>query len=154
VSFDQAAVLALFSNLQTHAMELGLFETVNTHEAKNAPGAGVWCTIWVQRIRPTRSSGLAITSGYVEFTCRIGASFMAQPEDSIDPAVLTAASTLIGAYSGNITLGGTVRMIDLLGIDGTPLSALAGYVQIDRKVYRVMDITLPVIVNDMWAQVQ
>jgi hypothetical protein len=56
--------------------------------------------------------------------------------------------------SGSITLGGTVRMIDLLGIDGTPLSAMAGYLQIDRKVYRVMDLTIPVIVNDMWTQVQ
>ena len=153
MAFDAAAVNALFANLQSHAMKLGLFDTVNTHEPKNAPGTGVWCTIWIQRLRPTRSSGLAKTSGYVEFTGRVGASFMQQPEDGIDPGIVTAVSKLMEEYTGAITLSSSVRCIDILGMDGTPLSALAGYVTIDHKVYRVMDITIPVLVNDMWTQV-
>jgi len=34
-----------------------------------------------------------------------------------------------------------------------PLSALAGYLNQDGKLYRVMTVTLPIIINDIWAQV-
>jgi hypothetical protein len=151
--FDAAAVTALFSQVQSHAMRLGLFETVNTHEYKSAPHNGLWCAIWVQNIRPVRSSGLAATSGVVELRARIGKSFIAKPEDSIDPDILAAASTLIGEYSGAFTLGGAARDVDLLGAEGTALSAQAGYIDIDNRKYRVMEVTVPIVINDLWAQV-
>jgi hypothetical protein len=153
MAFNDAAVRDLFDKVVSQAMTLGLFDTVNSHEPKSAPQNGTWCSIWVQNIRPVRSSGLNSTSGVVELRARVGASFMQKPEDSIDPNILSAASTLISTYSGGFTLGGTVREIDLLGETGTPLSAVAGYISIDNKMFRVMEVTIPVLVNDMWTQV-
>ncbi len=152
MSFDDAAVRDVFDKLMSHAMTLGLFETVNSHEPKGAPGNGLWCALWVQRIAPVRSSGMAATSGRLELMCRIGSNFLAKPEDGIDPAILAAVSTLIGEYSGAFTLGGSARAIDLLGMEGTPLSAQAGYLDVSGKFFRIMDIVIPVIVNDMWQQ--
>jgi hypothetical protein len=37
---------------------------------------------------------------------------------------------------------------------GHTLDAQSGYINIDNVVMRVMTITVPVIVNDAWAQVQ
>jgi len=153
MAFDGAAVRALYDQLVSHALHLGLFENVAGHEPKSAPGNGLWCAIWVQRIAPARSSGLSATSGVVELRARIGASFMQKPEDAIDPNITTAACTLMGEYSGNFTFGGTVRAVDLLGMAGTSLSAQAGYITIDNRLFRVMEVTVPVIVNDMFAQV-
>lgn len=153
MSFDDAAVRGLFTQALSHALTLGLFENVNTHEPKSAPGNGLWCAIWVQRIRPQGSaSGLSATSGVVDLMARIGASFIKQPEDGIDPNILTAASVLMKEYSGNFTLGGTVRNVDLLGQTGAALSAQAGYLQLGQRTYRVMDVSIPVIINDLWTQ--
>src|SRR5258706_3742586 len=154
MAFDAAAVRGLFDQVQSHAMTLGLLDMVTGHEPKSAPGNGLWCAIWVQDISPMGSiSGLNATSGRVTLNVRCGKSFISSPEDGIDPDILTAVTTLMGDYSGAFTLGGTVRNIDLLGQSGESLSAQAGYVTVDQKMYRVMEITLPILINDLWTQV-
>lgn len=152
MAFDQAAVNTLFDRIVSHAMTLGIFETVNAHEPKSKPGSGLRCAIWVQSILPVgRASGLSATSGVVTLNARIYNSFLQQPLDGIDPDLLTATTTLLGAYSGDFDLGGDVRNVDLLGMHGAPMGAQAGYLNIDNQVFRIMTITLPVVVNDLWA---
>ena len=153
MSFDAAAVATLFDRVESHALTLGIFESVNTHEPKVAPGSGLRCAIWVQDIRGVgMASGLSATSGVVTLNERIYSNFLQQPLDGIDPDMLTAATTLLNAYTGDFDLGATVRNIDLLGQFGTPMSATAGYLTQDNRVYRVMTINLPIVVNDLWTQ--
>jgi hypothetical protein len=66
---------------------------------------------------------------------------------------MVAMTGLIGAYSADFTLGGSVRNIDLLGEYGEKLGAQAGYITIGGVMYRIMTLTIPCIVNDMWEQV-
>lgn len=143
----------LFDKVVSHALASGLFERVNSHEPKSSPGHGLTAAVWVQTIEPLRRSGLAATSARVTLFVRIYSSMLAEPQDAIDPAILSAASVLFEAYSGDFDLGATTRNVDLLGSSGVGLSAQAGYVPIDNKVYRAMTITLPVLVNDVWEQV-
>lgn len=153
MAFDAAAVQALFGAVQTHAQTLGLFERVNSHEPKNAPGRGLSASIWVQAIGPVaRVSGLAATSGRVELHVRVYASMLKEPQDSIDPEILAAVSALLAEYSGAFTLGGTVLEVDLLGAYGTALSAQAGYLSQDGKFFRVMVVVLPIIIDNIWGQ--
>ena len=56
------------------------------------------------------------------------------------------------ASSGDLDLGEEVRCVDLLGQTGRALSAQAGYLEQDSKLFRVVVITLPLIVNDLWDQ--
>lgn len=139
--------------IASHAMALGLFERVNTHEPKNAPGNGLTVAIWFQNVAPVRASGLAQTSARVEYSVRLYTNMLSDPQDMIDPNLAEAADVLINAYSGDFDLGGNVRSVDLLGMAGVPLSAEAGYLNQDGKNYRVITITLPLIVNDVWEQV-
>lgn len=149
VNFNAAAVKALFNAIVSRAMTLGLFERVNSHEPKSAPGNGLSCSVWTEQIRPLPdASGLGSVSGEVSFHIRILSSFMRKPEDDIDPNILTAVCTLMGAYSGGFTLGGIVRDVDVL-----QMSAQAGYLNQDNRLYRVMVITLPVVINDLWDEV-
>jgi hypothetical protein len=153
-NFDTAAVNALVSASESIALRTGQFRSVNFHEPKAAPGSGVRLAIWVQSIEPiAQASGLADTSGYVVLYARVYGNMLANPEDEIDPRVLTAVTVLIGAYSADFTLGGTVRNIDLLGMYGEKLGGQAGYITIGGSMYRVMTVTVPCVVNDMWTQV-
>lgn len=143
----------IFAALVSHGMASGLFERVNQHEPKNAPGNGLTMAVWLDRIVPaTGSSGLNSTTGLLLFSVRVYSSMVAEPQDDIDPALLTAVDALFSAYSGDFELGGLVREVDLLGQFSNPLSATFGYVTIDSKMYRVGTLTVPLVVNDLWSQ--
>jgi hypothetical protein len=152
-TFNRAAVLALFEALEDQALALGDFARVNRHEPKSAPGRDLSCSIWVDNIAPVKSSGLSAVSGRVTFTARVYNPMLSEPQDDIDPAILAATCDLMAAYSGGFTLDGTVRDIDLLGADGPALAAQAGYIQQDNRLFRTMDTTIPIVINDMWLEV-
>lgn len=143
---------ALVDVIASHAMELGVFAQVNQHEPKSAPGQDISCAIWVDSIAPAES-GLASTSVRLVVMARVYQNFLLKPEDRIDPVVVSAVDALMTAISADFTMGGLVRNVDLLGRGGTPLSAKAGYLEQDRQIFRVMDITVPMILNDVWEQV-
>ncbi len=151
-NLTDAGVQDIFDRVVSHALKQGRFERVNQHEPKNAPGKGLTCAVWVDYIGPALSSGLAVTSALLVLMVRVYSAFMQEPVDSIDPNAVSAVSALMGAYSGDFDLGQTIRAIDLLGMTGRTLSAQAGYIEIDRKIYRVMTIQMPIIINDAWAQ--
>lgn len=154
-NFNDAAINAVFDKVVSYGLGLGRFDSVNQHEPKSAPMSGITASIWVQSVRPARSSGQAMTSGVLLLNFRIYMNFVAQPFDMIDPAVTAATADIMGAFSGDFNFGGVagVRAVDLLGMTGNALSAVAGYVEIDRKMFRVMTISIPIIINDMFAQV-
>lgn len=153
MSFDQAAVNTLFDDVVSAAMTLAIFDTVNGFEPKSAPGNGITAAVWIQDIRPVgAASGLAATSGVVTLNIRIYGSFLQQPPDAIDPNLMTAATTLLGTYTGMFTFDDSVRNIDLLGTYGQSMSAVAGYLTQDSKIFRIMTVTLPVVINDLWVQ--
>lgn len=138
----------------SHAQATGKFETVNGYEPKSAPGTGLSAAVWGQTIGPQpAASGLQSTTVRVVLNVRIYQNFLSQPEDMIDPTVMAAVGSLMDAYSGDFTLGGLVRNVDLLGMQGIPLSAQAGYINQDGKMYRVYTLTVPVIINDQFEQV-
>jgi hypothetical protein len=146
-------IQGIFDAVQSHAASIGYFERVNTHEYKAAPGIGLYCEIWIDYIGPVpQASGLSLTTGLLTFMVRIRTSMTQEPQDAIDPAIVKATVDLLGAYSGDFELGGEVRNVDLLGQTESRLSARAGYLAQDGKLYRVMTITLPLIVNDIWQQ--
>jgi hypothetical protein len=154
MAFDDAAVRALTAAVEGIAMATGQFRSVNFHEPKSAPGSGLRCAIWAQEISPiAAASGLASSSGYVVMNARVYGNMLSKPEDEIDPRLMSAGTALIGAYSADFTLGGTVRNIDLLGEYGHSLTGAAGYVTIGGTLYRIFTVTVPCIVNDMWTQV-
>lgn len=143
----------IFNALVSHGMASGLFERVNQHEPKNAPGNGLTMAVWLDRISPAvASSGLTSTTGLLTFSVRVYSNMVAEPQDDIDPALLTAVDALFSAYSGDFDLGGIIRNVDLLGQFSNPLGAEFGYVTIDNKMYRVGTLTVPLVVNDLWSQ--
>ena len=149
MTFDAAAVKALYAALESHAQKLGVFERVNTHAPVNAPGNGVSCSIELASWAPyAAGSGLDATTSKITFTIQIFSSLLQRPLEGIDPQVLTALATLVAEYSGNFTLGGLVRDVDLFGMQGQ-----AGYIpDFEGKPFRVINLTVPIVINDTFVQ--
>ena len=147
-------IRTLLSAVESHALASGYFAQVNGHEPMSPPTSGITCAVWVEQIGPARGgSGLDSTSSRLALYVRLYSSLVQQPADAIDPDLMTALDALMAAYSGDFTLGDLVQEVDLLGIYGDPLSARAGYLAEGGSEYRVLTITLPLIVSDLWEQV-
>lgn len=144
----------------SHAAATGLFDQVQGGEFTGAPGNGLSCAVWVNDLQPVSSSGLISTSMRVELYVRLFSSAFSEPVDVIDPAMIDAVDTLLADYIDNFTLGGLIRQVDVRGADGPPLRVQAGYLtmgaardgQGSGRTYRVMTITLPLIVNDLYPE--
>lgn len=138
----------------SHAMGLGRFGQVLSHEPVSGPGSGLTYAVWVTDLAPVPlGSGLSETTARLELTGRAYIPADTEPMDDIDTELTGAADALINAYSGDFELGGNVRKVDLLGAYGTALRARFGYLQLGSTTYRIATLTIPIIVNDVWSQV-
>jgi hypothetical protein len=144
---------AILDKIVSHAAASGYFDRVNQHELIDPAGTGLVAGVWTQEFRPVRSSGLNTVSMRLTVFVRIYTSMVSEPMDEIDPNVLDATDALLAAYCGDFELGGTARHIDIFGAAGLPLDAQAGYVERAGGLIRVMTVTVPVIVNDLYAEV-
>lgn len=146
----------LLDAVQDHALRSGWFEQVNGHEpTESSPPdtSGLTAAVWVQRIGPAvGGSGLSATTIRLELMLRMYAGINRESEAAIDPNLLAALDDLLGRYSNDFDLDGLVREVDLLGQFGDPLQARAGYIVQSGTEFRIMDITLPLIVDDLWTQ--
>lgn len=148
-------VRTTIDEVASHAAKTGLFEQVNTHAPRVAPGTGMRAAVWLEQMRPVAgASGLNSTSALVVLALRIYRNASVEPQDEIDPELLDATSILFAAYTGDFTLGGAVRNIDLLGAHGQPLAAEAAFLEVSNGLVRIIDITLPIVIDDAWAQAE
>ena len=137
----------------SHALASGYFEQVSGHEPKSPPPNGLSADLWSQDIQPIAlASGLAATSARVAFWLRINLNMLMEPQDDIDPMCDAACAYLINALTGDLTLGGLIRNIDLLGAHGESLNARGGYLPIGNQMMRIRTINIPCIVNDCFEQ--
>lgn len=141
----------LLDAVASSAAECGWCKSSETFEPKSAPQSDFHFAVCMMNATPTRS-GLASTTFRIELACRIYVSMLREPQDSIDPEITAAAWDLIQSYSSGFTLGGLVSQVDLLGASGEALDLKFGYINIDKHLYRVAEITLPVICNDVFTQ--
>ncbi|WP_445279659.1 hypothetical protein [Streptomyces sp. DSM 118148] len=144
---------AILNEVVSHAAESGFFNNVNSHEPiRSHPGSGLTASVWLDSITPIRSSGLATTSVLVVLTVRMYRSTVASPLDDMDAVLADAVSALMDAYQDDFTLGGLVRHVDVFGAYGTPLGVKGGYIQQLESEYRVLDLKLPLVINDVADQ--
>lgn len=138
-------------DLISHAGRLGVFDTVNGCETMNAPGRGVHAEVYVDTIDPIQASGLAATSARLGMKVRVSTD-LSDPQDGIDPRIVGAVDAVIGSIHADFELDGDARMVDLLGRYGVPLSGRSGYLTRAGLQFRVIDVIVPIIINDAWAQ--
>lgn len=148
-NFSAADAAALFAEVRSRAKQLGVFPSVIGHDPETAPPSGVSCSVMLGPVKPSGpDSGLGAVSAHVTLLVNVWAFAQKRPLDDLDPEVLAATCSLMGAFAGGFTLNGTVREVDLFAMSAEP-----GYVNFQGKEFRIMKISLPLIVNDMFAEV-
>lgn len=148
---DNSLPRKLLDAIASAAMSNGWCQSAETFEPKSAPMSDFHFAVVMMNATPYHS-GLTSTTFRIELACRIYVSMLREPQASIDPDITAAAWDLIQSYSAGFTLGGLVRNVDLLGESGEPLDLKFGYIGIDKRLYRIAEITLPVIVSDVFTQ--
>jgi hypothetical protein len=143
----------VFDAIVSNAQRLGLFDKVNQFEPKSAPGLGVTCAVFAKRIFPDpRRSGLATTSGVVVWNVRPTLDMMHSPPEEIDPILIDVTSQYIDQLHSELDLGDPGSSVDVFGMAGIPIDAQFGYFEQDKRFYRIVMITVPVIIADVWIQ--
>lgn len=145
---------AIMEKLISYGQRCGMFTTVLGHEPKSAPVVdreAVTLALFSGPIGHARS-GLASTSLRWEIQGRIYLSAFTEPADDIDPMVTDATVAYMAMLCANYSLGGLIANVDIRGSDGDPLDAVPGYVEQDKKVFRSMDLRIPLIINDVMPE--
>lgn len=154
----QQVIELLYTAVGDIAKQSGLFDRVDDHEPRNPPGRGLTCQVLMGAFEPVgRGSGLQVTSARMEFTVRISAPRMQSPDGKTDRAVLYAATYLMAAYNAELDLDevtpdGLVRCVDVLGMYGDALHMEPGWITDSEGNYRVAELTVPLILNDVFPQ--
>lgn len=152
MSTPTSFVITLINAVASDAQQTGWFDSVGTEEPKSAPTGNIHFATWLMKASPVKSSGLISTSFRIELAGRIYLNMLKEPTGNIDGEIASAGWDLLGRYSGAFTLNGMIREVDLFGSEGEALSVQFGYVNIDHKLFRIADVTIPLIADDCFDQ--
>lgn len=146
----------------THAGASGQCDYVFGAPSQSAPGNGISFELYLGRIQPY-PAGSGLASVTVVVLQNVVLAFNDEPSmpveiqrEDIDPRLAEAADALLRLYAGHFTLGGLVRNVDIFGAAGAGvLQATAAWTQqtVEGPRRRVMLITLPLVINDLWDEV-
>jgi hypothetical protein len=159
---DSALVTPDVEGIQAAICAAGLrtayVDTFDDHEPREAPNQGVHAACWLLSVKPVgpRVSGLGSAGTVVTYLVRLYMSANKStnvPYGEIESQMKRATAALYAQYIGDFTLGGRVRNVDIFGHSSPGLSADAGYAKFDGADFRIMTITLPLIVNDEYEEV-
>lgn len=159
-AINAEAITALYDAFTDMARRSALFDRTSTHESRNEPGIKLTLEVLMGPIRCVgRASGLASTSGRLEFTLRIRGPRASEPDDATERAILYAAVWLMTAINQDYelervqaTVAGMVQCVDVLGMHGDPLGMEPGWLEQNGAQYRAAVITVGVILNDVFPQ--
>ena len=131
----------------------GKFEAVVGYEPLSAPTERLTAAVFVaDPLSPiAESSGLAAADARLVIMVRVMRRALSEPLEDVDLDALDAADAVMDALAGGYTLGSTVRAVDLLGESGQGVEVQPGYATIDKTIFRLMDITVPVMINNVWT---
>ncbi len=137
------------------AQRSGYFDTTQGHEPKNAPGRGVHFNVVYGGKKPAKS-GLSSSSVVAIYLLRVSCSMLREPQDSIDVDLCVAADAIWDGVHGGYKFDGIagVRCGDLFGSEGDSMVDESGYITYDKEMHRVIEIRVPVIINDAYNQAE
>ncbi len=141
----------ILDKVVSHAASLAVFDSVLSYESVGSSGNSVDCNVWLNDI-VTIPGGLDQTSVCMTFNVSIMSPLLSEPYEDTDKRMAQCLDALMTAYNGDFTLGDTIRNVDILGQFTQGITVTAGYAAIDNTKYRVLMISLPLLVDAVWEQ--
>lgn len=153
MTLPKTRILELIGAVQSDAMSIGHYASVVGAEPLGAAGIeGLMLAVWVDGMAVLPGRGLNSVSVRLELFTRTYGAALVEYRDDIDPTMMAAVADLFGMFVGGFMLDGFVAFVDLKGQYGEPLTARAGHLTLDRKIFRTYDIMVPLIVDDIWTE--
>ena len=136
--------------VETYVQNLGLFSTVQIDEPKQPVGQGLHAAIYMQSVSvimvyvggDTRESHVVQLRVYKDMLAE-----NTDPQNNLESELASVVSKLMENLLGDTDLESSIMSIDAGGMDGGGMSATYGYLSLGGVMYRVVDITIPLIVN-------
>ena len=129
--------------IQSHLAAAGYFRHVQIGEPKAAPSQRFTAAIFMEAIEP-HDIPLATICALYKMVVRVYDNMTHEPQEDVELEMSIVVDKVMNDLSGDFTLGGTVR-----GIDVSQLRTQWSYLDVDRTMYRIADISIPIIVNDV-----
>ncbi|HLA18302.1 MAG TPA: hypothetical protein VJ253_03185 [Dehalococcoidia bacterium] len=130
--------------LQGYLAASGHFASTSIGEPKDAPGNTHGAVMLAAYSIPATTLNRTIERR--EVSIRVYINAMREPVEEIEFDLDTIVGDIMEDLCGDFSLGGTVR-----NIDATAVVTRFGYQTISGMMYRLADITLPLIVDDSAA---
>lgn len=146
MAFDIEATL---DSIESKVASSGHVREVTVGEPKAPPSAeGITAAIYMASAEVSQVSLNSTIERHI-ITIRLYNLGLHEPTMDRDSALDAAMADLLEDILGDFDLGATIRNVDVGGELGVPLSNDWGYVEIGGPPsYRVIELTLPLIVDD------
>lgn len=138
----------------TGAAKTGMFENLVAHEPGAAPSkTGLTAGCWVSTYEPA-TSGLNSVSMRLTMQLRIFHLLArGKAQDSVDTKVMKGVDAVLNYYIGHFQGLTGSRYVDVFGADGEMLRAALGYAEQDGTRFRIADVFIPLVINDVYSEV-
>ena len=143
MAFDIANTL---SDLKSKFMEHGAFKAVVIGEPK-APPEDTTCALWMVSTVPVALT-LTTTVEVHVVNARVHMKALDEETERTELEMARIVSDISADILGDFDLGATVRNVDAAGQYGTAFGSQWGYADISHTLFRICDITIPLIVDD------
>lgn len=143
------AVRATLRAIESYIKASGYFQLAQVGEYKMPPSIGtkLAAAAWMARAGVVGTT-LTTTIELHTVNLRIYRDALAEPSENGEFQVSEAVSEVLSDLLGEYDLGATIRNIDAAGQYGQSVGVEWGYADISGHLYRIADITLPLIVDD------
>ena len=131
-----------------HLLASGYLRDVMIGEPKSPPsGDQLTASVFLNSISVAEVTlGTTIESHVLML--RIFRNMLAEPTETMEKEFAKAVSSILSDIIGEFDLGGSIRSIDVAGMYGASISVNYGYMDLGGTMFRIADITLPLIVDD------
>ena len=131
-----------------HLLASGYLRDVMIGEPKSPPsGDQLTASVFLNSISVAEVTLGSTIESHV-LMLRIFRNMLAEPTETMEKEFAKAVSSILSDIIGEFDLGGSVRSIDVAGIYGPSIAVSYGYLDLGGTMFRIADITLPLIVDD------
>lgn len=139
-------IVATLDQMHSHLKGLGYLGHVQIGEPMAPPEAETTAAIFASGVRVAETTLNSIIELHT-ITIRIYKDMLVHPPEELEKGLSIVTSHLMKELGSDLDLGGNIRSVDVAGIYGSVLEAQWGSIQIQNKMYKVVDITVPLIVD-------
>ena len=143
MSFDVTATLR---SIESKLLSSGYFKHVQIGEPKGPAEQRFTAAIFMSDVSRA-DLPLAEVNHVYTVLVRIYDDMLREPQEDVEIEMSNVLDKFLNDLCGEFDLGATIRHVDVGGIWGTALGAKWGYIDLNNWMYRVVDVTVPLVVN-------